>query len=309
MSHPFPDEQVNTFVRDDGNAIIAASTRVGMVNRHEEIAMTTTITTDGGTAAADSFAADWEQWHHAREQALGAPGGWLSINRLEWLDTEPGRFDGLPGSWWYEGPVAHLAPGDDETFSPRAFDLHPTGPGEVVDVDGHHIEVARRGDGYLIRVHDDSAPTIRDFRGVPAYPADPAWAIDARFEPHPEPEPVTVGAVAEGLAHVYVSPGVLVIERDGNEHRLVAFNGKDGGLSVLFTDATSGVTTYAANRSLAIDASDQTIRDGGAVVLDFNRAVNLPCAFIDFATCPLPPAGNHLPFGVEAGEKTPYGRG
>jgi len=45
------------------------------------------------------------------------------------------------------------------------------------------------------------------------------------------------------------------------------------------------------------------------VVLDFNRATNLPCAFTDFATCPLPPAGNHLPFGVEAGEKTPYERG
>jgi uncharacterized protein (DUF1684 family) len=44
------------------------------------------------------------------------------------------------------------------------------------------------------------------------------------------------------------------------------------------------------------------------VVLDFNRAVNLPCAFTDFATCPLPPAGNHLPFEVTAGELIPYER-
>ena len=268
-----------------------------------------TATATDSTSAANDFAAEWEQWHNARERALGAPGGWLSINRLEWLDTEPSRFDGLPGSWWYEGSVTHLAPGDGETFEPREFELHPTGPGEIVDLDGHHIEVARRGDGYLIRVHDDSAPTYRDFRGVPAYPADPAWAIDARFEPFAEPESVTVGAVAEGLAHVYVSPGVLVLERDGAEHRLTAFNGKDGALSVLFTDETSGVTTYAANRTLAVDASEEVVRDGGAVVLDFNRAVNLPCAFIDFATCPLPPAGNHLPFAVEAGEKTPYERG
>ena len=269
----------------------------------------TTTTTDDSTAGTDDFAAEWEQWHHAREQALGAPGGWLSINRLEWLDTEPGRFDGLPGSWWYEGSVAHLAPGEGETFEARNFQLHPTGPGEVVDLDGHHIEVTRRGEGYLIRVHDDSAATLRGFRGVPAYPADPTWALDARFEPFAEPESVTVGAVAEGLAHVYVSPGVLVLERDGVEHRLTAFNGKDGGLSVLFTDETSGVTTYAANRTLTIDASDEVVRDGGAVILDFNRAVNLPCAFIDFATCPLPPAGNDLPFAVEAGERTPYERG
>lgn len=259
-----------------------------------------------GTTAA--FAAEWEQWHRGREQALAAPGGWLSINRLEWLDTEPGRFDGLPGSWWFEGATAHLRPGDGETFTARDFGLHPTGPGEVVDVDGHLIEVARRGEGYLIRVHDDSAATFQGFHGVPAYPADPTWVLTAWFEPFAEPESVTVGAVAEGLAHVYVSPGVLILERDGVEHRLTAFNGKDGGLSVLFTDETSGVTTYAANRTLAVEASEEVVCGGGAVDLDFNRAVNLPCAFIDFATCPLPPAGNHLPFAVEAGEKTPYER-
>ena len=39
--------------------------------------------------------------------------------------------------------------------------------------------------------------------------------------------------------------------------------------------------------------------------LDFNHAVNLPCAYTEFATCPLPPAGNRLPVAVEAGEKTP----
>ena len=74
-----------------------------------------------------------------------------------------------------------------------------------------------------------------------------------------------------------------------------------GSLHVLFTDATSGVTTYPANRSLAVAAPDPD----GTVTLDFNRAVNLPCAYTEFATCPLPPAGNRLPVAVEAGEKMP----
>ena len=39
--------------------------------------------------------------------------------------------------------------------------------------------------------------------------------------------------------------------------------------------------------------------------IDFNRAHNMPCAYTDFATCPLPPAANTLPFAVEAGEKIP----
>ena len=41
------------------------------------------------------------------------------------------------------------------------------------------------------------------------------------------------------------------------------------------------------------------------MTLDLNRAVNLPCAYTDFATCPLPPAENRLPVAVEAGERTP----
>ena len=41
------------------------------------------------------------------------------------------------------------------------------------------------------------------------------------------------------------------------------------------------------------------------MVIDFNRATNLPCAYTDHATCPLPPAGNRLPVAVEAGEKKP----
>ena len=75
-----------------------------------------------------------------------------------------------------------------------------------------------------------------------------------------------------------------------------------GDAVIEVTDATSGVTTYAANRSLQLPppAAD------GTVVLDFNRATNLPCAYTDLATCPLPPAENRLPVAVEAGEKIPY---
>ncbi len=47
----------------------------------------------------------------------------------------------------------------------------------------------------------------------------------------------------------------------------------------------------------------------GRVEVDLNRAVNLPCAYTDLATCPTPPAENRLPFAVEAGERTPTVRG
>jgi hypothetical protein len=73
---------------------------------------------------------------------------------------------------------------------------------------------------------------------------------------------------------------------------------------VLFSDATSGSTTYAAVRVLVLDPP----KADGTVTVDFNRAVNLPCAYTDLATCPLPPTENRLPVAIEAGEKTPYER-
>ena len=41
----------------------------------------------------------------------------------------------------------------------------------------------------------------------------------------------------------------------------------------------------------------------GKAVIDFNRAYNPPCAFTQFATCPLPPNENRLDLAITAGEK------
>jgi uncharacterized protein len=124
--------------------------------------------------------------------------------------------------------------------------------------------------------------------------------------PFETPQPTTVGSVVDDLQHVYQAPGVVEFELDGQPFELIAFDGRTpGSLHLLFTDATSGVTTYAASRSLGVAAPDAD----GAVTLDFNRAVNLPCAYTDFATCPLPPVGNRLSVAVEAGEQIPYERG
>ncbi|MCU1517501.1 MAG: hypothetical protein JWQ75_2222, partial [Pseudarthrobacter sp.] len=121
----------------------------------------------------------------------------------------------------------------------------------------------------------------------------------------PEPRATTVGAAVEGIQHVYEAPGEIHFSLNGTDLTLTAFNGHaPGTLSVLFTDATSGKTTYAANRSLTVGEPGPD----GTVLLDFNRAVNLPCAYTDLATCPLPPAENRLPVAVEAGEQTPLER-
>ncbi|MDT8915063.1 DUF1684 domain-containing protein [Amycolatopsis sp. PS_44_ISF1] len=260
------------------------------------------------------FAREWQDWKTQRETGLADPHGWLALVSLDWLEDAPREYAGLPGRWWQDENAAYVDPSGGELLhdgrpitAVHRFELVNSGAGTRVTAGDREIEIARRS-GYLIRVHDPKAPVLQAFRGVPSYEPDPGWVVSTRFEPFGSPRPTTVGAVVEGLSHVYTAPGRVRFTRDGTEHTLTAFNGRNGGLTILFTDATSGVTTYAANRSLPVAAPSDSGTGSGTVTLDFNRAVNLPCAFTDFATCPLPPEGNRLPFAVEAGEKVPYER-
>jgi uncharacterized protein (DUF1684 family) len=170
----------------------------------------------------------------------------------------------------------------------------------VADGD-RRIEVIRRTGSVALRVHDPESSHLKAFRGIPTYAPSENWVVTGRFTPYEKPRTLTTGAVVEGLEHHHQAIGVIDFELAGVALQLVAFSGRDGGLGVLFTDSTSGVTTYPACRSLSI--AEPTA--DGTVTLDFNRASNLPCAFTDYATCPVAPAENRLPVGVEAGEKNP----
>jgi uncharacterized protein len=257
------------------------------------------------------FEQDWADWHRQHEAVLADEHGFLAITSLNWLAAEPQRFTDAPGTWrtGAGGVTVELGEGEDLVIDgARVARSYAFGPiperGGVSAVAGDAvIEVARRGGHDIVRPRHPEHPLRVRFAGVPAYEPDHRWVIPARFVPFDEPRPTTVGSVAEGLQHVYDAPGYVEFERDGERHRLTAFNGHaPGSLSILFTDATSGITTYPANRSLQVAAPGAA----GAVTLDFNRAVNLPCAYTEFATCPLPPAENHLAIAVEAGEKLPY---
>jgi uncharacterized protein len=266
------------------------------------------------TSTIPDLATSWAAWHAEREDELRAPHGWLSLTTLRWLTPEPSAVDDLPGLWSAtpDGVVITAAAADGLAVrtvrEPRRIDgtvtLHPVDglPGTMVEVGDRVVEVVRRTDSHALRVRDPLAVTRTAFTGVPTFPVDARWVLDARFEPYAEPRPITVGAVVEGLSHHLTAVGVVRFELDGRMHELVAQPGKQGGLALYFRDATNGVTTYPGGRIVRI--SDPA-PDGG-VTVDLNRLTNLPCAFTDHATCPLPPDGNVLDVPIEAGEKTPH---
>jgi uncharacterized protein (DUF1684 family) len=256
-----------------------------------------------------AWTAQWRRWRTERERTLREPHGWLSLVGLHWLGPAPAAIAGVPGRWSADraGVLVHAHPADGLLLPGAAVD----GTARVAPADGApgirivagdvQIEVIRRGPRFAARIRDPRSPTLAAFGGVPTFPPDVDWILTGRFEPYDDgPRPVTVGSVVEGLTHSLRASGVIRFDRDGTGFALTTFGSGDGP-RVPFRDATNGASTHAAGRNVEVAAPDAD----GRVVLDFNRATNLPCAFTDHATCPLPPPENVLPFAVEAGEQTP----
>jgi uncharacterized protein (DUF1684 family) len=85
----------------------------------------------------------------------------------------------------------------------------------------------------------------------------------------------------------------------GKRHvRMEAFRADADKLWFIFKDTHP--QTYKGGRFLNAPLHHDTM-----VTLDFNKAYNPPCAFTPYATCPLAPPENTLPFAVEAGEIAP----
>jgi len=272
------------------------------------------MTLQPAPADLQAFVDEWRAWHQQQEARLADPHGFLAITNLHWLTEQSQRFADAPGEWSTgpDGIVVVLGEGEELVIDgapvrgEHHFGLIPERGSVNATWKDAVIEVAKRAGHDIIRPRHPETPLRTGFTGTPTYAPHPRWVATGRYVVFDEPRPTTVGAAVEGLEHVYDAPGRVEFELDGHELALTAFPGHSPGtLTLLFTDATSGVTTYAANRVLALDppAAD------GTVVLDFNRAVNLPCAYTDLATCPLPPAENRLPVPIEAGEKIPYERG
>ncbi|MFE4833411.1 DUF1684 domain-containing protein [Arthrobacter sp. NPDC056691] len=269
------------------------------------------------TETSAAFAAEWEQWHDAHERRRADSHGFLAVTHLHWLGAEPSRLDGVPGTWSVQDDAVTVVLEAGESLQQGGRELNSGTDAAVVfdpiaEREGINltagpavVELAKRGGEYIVRPRHPENPLLNGYRGTPAYAPDPRFAVEGVYVAFDSPRATTVGAAVEGIVHVYEAPGEIRFALDGQDLTLTAFNGHaPGTLSVLFTDATSGKTTYAANRSLTVAAPDAD----GRVTLDFNRAVNLPCAYTDLATCPLPPAENRLAVAIEAGEQNPHER-
>ena len=270
---------------------------------------------------AEDYLAEIARQRQAREEGLRQPLGWLSLVGLHWIEAGSHRVGSAPDSdiVLAVGPghlgEIHLKDGVVTLALEQAEDVAvdgvPAAAGEIAlrpDTQGSPTQITfdqgvagfnliERGGRFALRVRDARAQTRTRFSGLDFYPADPAWRIDARFEPHPEGRTLDI-ANAIGQLAPEPNPGAVVFEREGKTYRIEALANPDGSLFLIFADRTSGRETYGAGRFLDTPAP----RDG-RVTVDFNLAYNPPCAFNAFSTCPLPPPENRLKLAVQAGEK------
>lgn len=154
-----------------------------------------------------------------------------------------------------------------------------------------------RADRHLIRVWDKQSKLRKEFTGFKQYSVNPDYCIEAKYTPYDTPKLISIQDVIE-IYHETPFQGYVTFKLNGAEHRLEARVDEDEVMRLDFRDSTNGDTTYMGGRFLIAE-----MPKNGKIVVDFNQAYNPPCAYTDYATCPLPPPENRLPIRIEAGEK------
>ncbi len=277
------------------------------------------------TTRGESYQQEIEDWRKARVDRLISEDGWVTVIGLLWLQEGVNTLGSSPsndlvfatpkapaivGTLTVQDTLLHLevAPAVEVTRNGepvQSLDLQPDVSGEptILDLGDLRFHVIERAGRYAIRLRDRQHPSRFDFPGIESYPVDPELRVEARFEVHDPPKKIPIPNVL-GTVDQESSWGAVVFEVDGETLRLDAL-AEPGAkrLFLIFGDQTTGRETYGGGRYLYADAPDSE----GKVVVDFNKAYNPPCAFTDFATCPLPPRQNRLVIRIEAGEKK-FGR-
>lgn len=257
------------------------------------------------------FAAEHDEWHAGVEAGRTAPHGPLSVTALHWLTSEPQGFADAPGLWWADnerGVATAEIPADagvtrdgEPLFGTVEFEPLSGIEALTIDWGEKKLEVAARSGYLVLRPRDPESPDLVGYAGTDTFPPLPEWRVLARFEPAPRADVEVDTAVGETAKQYYDSPGSAVFDLHGTERRLTLFGEVDGSpLRVLFADETGVDLTYPATRVLMVKRVDDD-----TVEIDFNRTVNLPCAYSESATCPFPPPENRLPVRIEAGELRP----
>ena len=269
-------------------------------------------------AGSQDYRAEIQQWRRQRLAALKADDGWLTVVGLFWLkegrntvgagptndivlpkgsaSRQVGDFEFRDGETTFRAENGVAVTVNGMPAATAALKPDTSGAPDMLRIGDLTMFVIERGGCYAIRLKDKNSEARRDFHGLDYFPVNEHYRVRAKFVPYNPPRKMSIPNILGGMEED-ISPGYVVFKLEGREFRLVPVNSGDM-LFFIFKDQTAGKETYPAGRFLYARLPEK-----GEVQLDFNKAYNPPCAFTDFATCPLPPQENILPVRIEAGEK------
>ncbi|MGB2591359.1 MAG: DUF1684 domain-containing protein [Candidatus Acidiferrum sp.] len=277
-----------------------------------------------------SFEHELKAWRAQHVADLLKPAGWLSLTGLEWLKPGDNTFGTaadnkirLAGNSAAHMGILHLEGNSVQLLPPAGGfppDLQVAGaPAKVqllpveaeTDRNAPHITIGtlnmyviRREDRYALRVKDSKSPTLVGFHGLNWYPPNVKYRVTAKWIPYNPPKSITLATLA-GTTYSQPVPGVAEFQLEGKTYRLEPVLEDPAATQLFFIlkDTTSAMTTYHACRFLYTVLPSHGLDQPGELVLDLNRLENPPCAYTQFATCPLPPPQNRLAIALPVGEK------
>jgi len=156
--------------------------------------------------------------------------------------------------------------------------------------------IIKREDKIGVRFRNLKNPALYTFKGNKRFSIHESWNLPATLLP-PNPSGLFItNVLGQTTAQDYA--GKISFEYEGKQYLLDAISEGPGDLFVVFGDATNGINTYHTGRFMYVPRPDSN----GNTTIDFNKAFNPPCAYTPYATCPIPPKQNILPFKITAGE-------
>jgi uncharacterized protein len=282
-------------------------------------------------------------WRAQHESQVSARDGWLTLAGLEWLKPGVNTIGSAADSTIHlpQQAPAHLAlltvmsstqPGHSspspnppnstviQLLSPAGgfppdftIDGKPAREGTlqvegakapIMAWRGVSLAVLNRGDRYVLRIKDADSPLRTGFHGLNWYAPDANYRVSARWIPFKPPIVEEIPTVI-GTTLKLPAPGLAMFMLNGKIMQLepVIEDAASKTLFFILRDETSKTTTYGGGRFLHSGLPDRGLTEPGNLVLDFNQLENPPCAYTNFATCPLPPKQNQLEIEIQAGEK------
>ena len=287
----------------------------------------------GQKSTTPNYIESINEWHKLREAFLKSPKGWLNLEGLFWLHKGVNTFgisknndcvyenphpsdvffpDHL-GNFIFEGDSVMWESLDKYMVKVNNQDMPLKSKVCIFNANGLSSDMSwimsgasftwtiiKREDKIGVRFRNLKSDNVSSFKGIAHFPINEKFKIKAFLQPPIETYLMISNVLGQQVASK--NAGKLQFTYQGKPYSLDVIDEGEEQLFITFGDATSGATTYSAGRFIYINKPDAK----GNTFIDFNQAFNPPCAFTKFATCPLPPPQNRLPFAITAGEKN-YG--